>query len=157
MWKRPAPSPSLSRRDGSDLVATPARAGNMGWHSSRFCPFRGRSAATHGASAAAASRYCSLAAWWDRVSCYRVPNTCAYNDCIYNYVTNQPRRHQWTSQQAKHPGDRERDAVVGRMMAGGGRPGLADPGLLSGKTGLGLLQAMLRGELPFPPIAETLD
>ena len=55
------------------------------------------------------------------------------------------------------PWDRERDAVVGRMMAGGGRPGLADPGLLSGKTGLGLLQAMLRGELPFPPIAETLD
>jgi len=43
------------------------------------------------------------------------------------------------------------------MMAGGGRPGLADPGLLSGKTGLGLLHAMLRGEVPFPPIAETVD
>ena len=55
------------------------------------------------------------------------------------------------------PWDRERDAVVRRMMGGGGGPGLADPGLLSGKTGLGLLQAMLRGELPFPPIAETLD
>src|SRR5258706_2612709 len=55
------------------------------------------------------------------------------------------------------PWDRERDAVVGAMMAGGGRPGLADPGLLSGKTGLALLQAILRGELPFPPIAETLD
>jgi hypothetical protein len=52
---------------------------------------------------------------------------------------------------------RERDAVVGRIMAGGGGPGVADPGLLSGKTGLELLQAMLRGELPFPPIAETLD
>ena len=47
---------------------------------------------------------------------------------------------------AQTPWDRERDAVVGRMMAGGGGPGLADPGLLSGKTGLELLQAILRGE-----------
>jgi uncharacterized protein (TIGR00369 family) len=52
---------------------------------------------------------------------------------------------------------RERDAVVERMRAGGSRPGVADPALRSGKTGLELLQAMLRGELPFPPIAETLD
>jgi hypothetical protein len=43
------------------------------------------------------------------------------------------------------------------MLAGGGRPGVAEPALRSGKTGLELLQAMLRGELPFPPIAETLD
>jgi uncharacterized protein (TIGR00369 family) len=49
------------------------------------------------------------------------------------------------------------DAVAERMLAGGGRPGVADPALRSGKTGLELLQAMLRGELPFPPIAETLD
>jgi uncharacterized protein (TIGR00369 family) len=52
---------------------------------------------------------------------------------------------------------RERDAVVERMRAGGGRPGVPDPALLAGKAGLELLQAMLRGELPFPPIAETLD
>lgn len=55
------------------------------------------------------------------------------------------------------PWIRERDAVAERMLAGGGRPGVADPALRSGKTGLELLQAMLRGELPFPPIAETLD
>lgn len=55
------------------------------------------------------------------------------------------------------PWDRERDAVVGRMMAGGGGPGVADPGLLSGKTGLEVLQAMLRGERPFPPIAEDFS
>lgn len=55
------------------------------------------------------------------------------------------------------PWMRERDAVVERMLAGGGRPGVADPVLCAGKTGLELLQAMLRGELPFPPIAETLD
>jgi uncharacterized protein (TIGR00369 family) len=55
------------------------------------------------------------------------------------------------------PWIRERDAVVERMLAGGGRPGVADRSLLAGKTGLELLQAMLRGELPFPPIAETLD
>src|SRR6202789_4620289 len=52
---------------------------------------------------------------------------------------------------------RERDAVVERMLAGGGRRGVADPARRSGKTALELLQAMLRGELPFPPIAETLD
>jgi uncharacterized protein (TIGR00369 family) len=52
---------------------------------------------------------------------------------------------------------RERDGIVERMLAGGGRPGVADPTLCSGKSGLELLQAMLRGELPFPPIADTLD
>jgi uncharacterized protein (TIGR00369 family) len=55
------------------------------------------------------------------------------------------------------PWDLERDAVVRRIVAGGGGPGVADPALLFGKTGLEVLQAMLRGELPFPPIAETLD
>jgi uncharacterized protein (TIGR00369 family) len=55
------------------------------------------------------------------------------------------------------PWDREREAVVARMMAGGAGPGVTDPGPLSSKTGLEVLQAMLRGELPFPPIAETLD
>jgi hypothetical protein len=62
-----------------------------------------------------------------------------------------------TADTGQTPWIRERDAVVEHMLAGGGRPGIADPALRSGKTGLELLQAMLRGELPFPPIAETLD
>lgn len=62
-----------------------------------------------------------------------------------------------TPETSQTPWDLERDAVVERMLAGGGRPGVADPALPFGKTGLELLQAMLRGELPFPPIAETLD
>src|SRR5271155_4144984 len=52
---------------------------------------------------------------------------------------------------------RGRAAAAARVRGGGGGPGVADPLLLSGKAGLELLQAMLRGELPFPPIAETLD
>jgi uncharacterized protein (TIGR00369 family) len=62
-----------------------------------------------------------------------------------------------TDETVQTPWIRERDAVVERMLAGGGRPGVADPALLSGKTGLELLQAMLRGELPYPPIADTVD
>jgi uncharacterized protein (TIGR00369 family) len=62
-----------------------------------------------------------------------------------------------TEETGQTPWIRERDAVVERMLAGGGRPGVTDPALRSGKTGLELLRAMLRGELPFPPIAETLD
>ena len=51
----------------------------------------------------------------------------------------------------------EREAVVARMLAGGGKPGLASPGMVAGKTGLEVMQAMLAGELPFPHIADTLD
>ncbi len=51
----------------------------------------------------------------------------------------------------------ERDAVVARMLAGGGKPGLATPGMVAGKTGMEVMQAMLAGELPFPHIADTLD
>ncbi|MGQ2978419.1 MAG: PaaI family thioesterase [Polaromonas sp.] len=51
----------------------------------------------------------------------------------------------------------ERDAVVARMLAGGGKAGLASPGMVAGKTGLEVMQAMLAGALPFPHIAETLD
>jgi len=47
--------------------------------------------------------------------------------------------------------------VQERMRAGGGRPGLAKPTDVAGKTGLEILQAMLAGELPYPHIAETLD
>jgi uncharacterized protein (TIGR00369 family) len=51
----------------------------------------------------------------------------------------------------------ERDAVVARMLAGGGKPGLATPAMVAGKTGMEVMQAMLAGELPFPHIADTLD
>lgn len=46
--------------------------------------------------------------------------------------------------------------VVARLEAGAGC-GVARPEQVVGKTGLETLQAMLRGELPFPPIARTLD
>jgi uncharacterized protein (TIGR00369 family) len=51
----------------------------------------------------------------------------------------------------------ERDTVVARMQAAGGKPGLMHPDKVAGKTGLEIMQAMLAGELPFPHIAETLD
>ncbi|WP_096668042.1 PaaI family thioesterase [Polaromonas sp. AET17H-212] len=51
----------------------------------------------------------------------------------------------------------ERSAVVERMLAGGGKPGLADPAMVASKSGLEIMQAMLAGELPFPHIADTLD
>ena len=55
---------------------------------------------------------------------------------------------QWLEQSA---------AVHGRMMAGGGKPGVANPSHFAGKTGLEQMQAMLSGAMPYPPIAQTLD
>jgi uncharacterized protein (TIGR00369 family) len=49
----------------------------------------------------------------------------------------------------------EREVVV-RMTAGAGC-GVATPEQVAGRSGLDLLQAMLRGELPYAPIARTLD
>ena len=49
----------------------------------------------------------------------------------------------------------ERD-VQDRLQAGAGC-GVARPEQVAGRTGLDTLQAMLRGELPYPPIARTLD
>ena len=49
----------------------------------------------------------------------------------------------------------ERD-VTARLDAGVG-PGVIRPDQVAGKTGLETMQAMLRGELPYPPIARTLD
>ena len=51
----------------------------------------------------------------------------------------------------------QRDQVLARMLAGGGKPGLARPEAVAGKTGLEVMHAMLAGELPFPHIADTLD
>ncbi|MFT4243626.1 MAG: PaaI family thioesterase, partial [Acidovorax sp.] len=46
---------------------------------------------------------------------------------------------------------------ISTRLNGGVGPGVARPDQLAGKTGLEVMQAMLRGELPFPPIARTLD
>lgn len=46
--------------------------------------------------------------------------------------------------------------VLARMHAGQGA-GVARHEQLAGKTGLEVMQAMLRGEVPYPPIAQTLD
>jgi uncharacterized protein (TIGR00369 family) len=46
--------------------------------------------------------------------------------------------------------------VVARIEAGVGA-GVARPEQVAGKTGLETMQAMLRGELPYPPIARTLS
>ena len=43
-----------------------------------------------------------------------------------------------------------------RLDAGAG-PGVIRPGQLAGRSGLETMQAMLRGEVPYPPIAKTLD
>jgi uncharacterized protein (TIGR00369 family) len=40
---------------------------------------------------------------------------------------------------------------------GGAGPGIARPQQLAGKSGLEVMQAMLAGELPYAPIADTLD
>jgi len=50
----------------------------------------------------------------------------------------------------------QEQSIRAAMDAGAG-PGVARPEQIAGKTGLELMQAMLRGELPYPPIAQTLD
>jgi uncharacterized protein (TIGR00369 family) len=46
--------------------------------------------------------------------------------------------------------------VAARMEDGAG-PGVARPDQVAGLSGLEAMQAMLRGELPYAPIAKTLD
>jgi uncharacterized protein (TIGR00369 family) len=46
--------------------------------------------------------------------------------------------------------------VMARLEAGSGI-GVARPEQVAGKSGLEIMQALLRGELPAPPIAQTLD
>ncbi|MEJ8836701.1 PaaI family thioesterase [Ramlibacter sp. AN1133] len=50
---------------------------------------------------------------------------------------------------------RERE-VAGRLQAGAGW-GVVPPEAFTGRSGLQVMQAMLRGELPGPPIMRTLD
>ncbi|WP_431273398.1 PaaI family thioesterase [Variovorax ureilyticus] len=50
----------------------------------------------------------------------------------------------------------EEKAVAERLDAGPG-PGLARPDQIAGKTGLEMMQAMLRAEIPYAAIARTLS
>lgn len=50
----------------------------------------------------------------------------------------------------------QEQAVMERMAAGPGA-GVATQAQIAGKTGLQVMQAMLAGQLPYPPIARTLD
>ena len=61
-----------------------------------------------------------------------------------------------TSEQMLETWLAEEAEVRSRLEAGPG-PGLASPEQLAGKTGLEVLQAMARGEIPFAEIAKTLD
>lgn len=46
---------------------------------------------------------------------------------------------------------------VAAVLDAGVGSGVATPEQIGGKTGLQFMQAMLRGEVPYPPIARTLD
>jgi len=50
----------------------------------------------------------------------------------------------------------EEEAIAERMNAGPG-PGVARPEQIAGKTGLEMMEAMLRGDIPYAAIAKTLD
>jgi uncharacterized protein (TIGR00369 family) len=54
----------------------------------------------------------------------------------------------WTAQQ---------EASRQRSVAGGGKPGLARMEQLAGKSGRDILEAMISGELPYPPMNETMN
>ncbi len=51
----------------------------------------------------------------------------------------------------------EAAAVKAKMLAGGGVAGVAKREQVTGLSGLETMQAMLAGQLPYPPIAQTLD
>jgi len=46
---------------------------------------------------------------------------------------------------------------VGAALESGVGCGVATPQMVAGKSGMQMMQAMLRGEVPYPPIARTLD
>lgn len=54
----------------------------------------------------------------------------------------------WTKQQVE---------AMQRMHDGGGAPGLAGAEQLAGKSGRVILEAMMSGELPYPPMNETMN
>jgi uncharacterized protein (TIGR00369 family) len=49
------------------------------------------------------------------------------------------------------------EQTIRAALDAGAGPGVAQPDQLAGKNGLEVMQAMLRGELPYPTIAQTLD
>ena len=49
------------------------------------------------------------------------------------------------------------EQVARARLDGGAGPGVVRPDQMAGRTGLDMMQAMVRGELPYPPIARTLD
>ena len=51
----------------------------------------------------------------------------------------------------------QQEASLQRSIAGGGRPGLARMEQLAGKSGREVLEAMISGELPYPPMNETMN
>lgn len=51
----------------------------------------------------------------------------------------------------------QEQAVRTAMRAGGGQAGVARPEQVAGLSGLAMMQAMLRGGLPYPHICDTLD
>jgi uncharacterized protein (TIGR00369 family) len=52
---------------------------------------------------------------------------------------------------------REEEAKVRALLANGQGAGVATLAQVAGKTGLELMQAMLRGEVPYPTISVTMD
>ncbi len=51
----------------------------------------------------------------------------------------------------------EEERAVKAALARGPGPGVATPEQLAGKTGLEMMQAMMRGEVPFAHMGQTLD
>ena len=51
----------------------------------------------------------------------------------------------------------EQEQRILAMQTAGHGPGVAHPDQIAGKTGLQMMQAMLRGEIPYPHIAKTLS
>lgn len=53
--------------------------------------------------------------------------------------------------------ERQQADAMQRMRDGGGMPGLARMEQLAGKSGREILEAMMAGELPYPPMNETMN
>jgi len=47
--------------------------------------------------------------------------------------------------------------AIQRIRDGGGTPGLARAEQLAGKSGREILEAMMSGELPYPPMNDTMN
>src|SRR5215218_8988114 len=78
---------------------------------------------------------------------------CSYNHCICNHEAGERSLMQNTTLESWLAEERE---ALARLEAGPG-PGLARPEQIEGMTGLEIMQAMLRGDIPYAAIAKTLD